>query len=270
MNLPNKKFALAAIATAMMGFGLPAAAASYSVIALTFEGPTDSSHATVRVSDYYQGGTSKDLSGTNAPVVSGTAENFGVNFDSGALALDSLDLPGGEGNFNTRTGPVGLAGMGDSALVFDVPNFDDTISTLANVAAGFNDYLSFLYANVESGVQVTVYGGVGGTGAVLASETFGTTTPCADGSYCEWNALSLSFLGQVGRSVVFSGVNETTLVDNLTFGSASPTDTSILAAGPVEPPVLPPVPAIPEPSTYALMALGLAGLGFAARRRKAA
>jgi hypothetical protein len=28
------------------------------------------------------------------------------------------------------------------------------------------------------------------------------------------------------------------------------------------------VPAIPEPGTYALMALGLAGVGFAARRRR--
>ena len=38
---------------------------------------------------------------------------------------------------------------------------------------------------------------------------------------------------------------------------------------PTEPPLEPPIPAIPEPETYALMLLGLATLGAAGRRRKA-
>jgi hypothetical protein len=34
------------------------------------------------------------------------------------------------------------------------------------------------------------------------------------------------------------------------------------------PPTVPPVPAIPEPQTYALMLAGLAALGFAARKKQ--
>jgi PEP-CTERM motif len=54
---------------------------------------------------------------------------------------------------------------------------------------------------------------------------------------------------------VFSGIALEFLIDNITIGSASPRDTT---------------PAIPEASTYAMLAFGLGAIALGLRRRRSA
>ncbi|UUX94458.1 PEP-CTERM sorting domain-containing protein [Aquabacterium sp. J223] len=104
--------------------------------------------------------------------------------------------------------------------------------------------LSFYYSSaVRSSDAVEVWSGLNGTGTLLASFNLlaNATTGCSDTAFCNFNMLAGTFAD--ARSVVFSAGLEAAF-DNIT------------------------ITPIPEPSTYALMVLGLAGLGVAARRNK--
>ena len=124
---------------------------------------------------------------------------------------------------------------------------------LMDRAAGFTTGFSFYYsAPVYSGA-VDVYSGLDGTGTLLASLTLPTTENgasvpgCYGTAYCPWVADGITFSG-TAESVNFTGTANYIGFAEITLGSATPGG-------------------VPEPSTWAMMALGFAGLGFAGWRK---
>ncbi len=170
----------------------------------------------------------------------GGGTNYGVSFSEATLALVDSDA-GGSGNFANEPSA--------DTIMF----FLDANNAVLNVAAGFDTGFSFYYSS-STAASVTVYDGLNGTGNVLGTlaltaQGFDNCGGDPSGDFCNWTAVGVAFAG-TAKSIDFGGTANQTGFDNITFGSD--------------------VPVIPEPSTYALMALGLAGIGFVARRRRSA
>lgn len=168
----------------------------------------------------------------------GGGPNYGVSFSPDTLAIIDEDA-GGTGNIANEPSP--------STVMF----FLNANNAILTFAAGFTEGFSFYYSSSEA-ASVTVYDGLNGTGNVLG--TLGLDAQYDDncsgdpnGAYCNWTAVGVAFAG-TAKSIDFGGTANRVAFDNITFGSD--------------------VPVIPEPSTYALMALGLAGIGLATRRRR--
>ena len=185
------------------------------------------------INNFYNGGT--DSTGHSGV-------NYGVSFAGDARGIIDSDS-GGSGSFaNEPSSKTVLFFLGDTAIL--------------NFAAGFDTGFSFFYSS-NGGAVVDVYSGVNKTGTKLASLNLasnfdnGGCVGDPTGAYCHWDAIGVSFAG-IAKSIDFGGTANFVAFDNVTFGSATP------------------VPGIPEPSTYAMLALGLAGVGFVARRRKTA
>jgi len=164
--------------------------------------------------------------------------NYGVTFSPATLALVDADA-GGSGNFANEPSP-------DTVMFFL-----DANNAILNVAAGFDTGFSFYYSS-STEASVTVYDDVDGTGNVLGSlnlvaQGMDNCSGDPSGAFCNWTAIGVAFAG-TAKSINFGGTANYTGYDNITFG----TD----------------VPVVPEPSTYALMALGLAGIGLVTRRRQ--
>lgn len=182
------------------------------------------------VNNFYNGGTdSAGASGTN----------YGINFSSTSLALVDFD-DGGTGNFANEPSP--------GTILF----FQSGGAATMNVAAGFDTGFSFFYTSNNAGF-VNVYDGLNGTGNVLATLSLSPNLGggCAGdptGGFCNFTAIGVMFAG-TAYSVDFGGAADSIGFDDITLGASVPGG------------------AVPEPGTLAL--LGLAGLGFAARRRKA-
>ena len=173
----------------------------------------------------------------------GAGTNYGVQFSPATLALVDSDA-GGTGNFANEPSP--------STIMF----FLDANNATLNVAAGFDTGFSFFYSS-STVATVNVYAGLNKTGALLGSlnlvaqHTGNNCQGDPTGTFCNWTAVGVAFAG-IARSIDFGGTANQTGFDNITFGSKDP------------------VPGIPEPSTYAMLALGLAGVGLVSRRRKSA
>ncbi len=167
------------------------------------------------------------------------SKNFGVSFSPDTLAIIDADA-GGTGNIANEPTP-------DTVMFF----LNSNNAILSN-AAGFTTGFSFFYSSAQA-ASVTVYDGLNGTGNVLGSINLAAQfndgcTGDPTGQYCNWTAVGVAFAG-TAKSIDFGGTANRVAFDNITFGSD--------------------VPVVPEPGTYVLMALGLAGLGLVARRRKA-
>lgn len=167
----------------------------------------------------------------------------GYVFSPATLALVDADAGGG-GNFANEPSP--------NTIMF----FLDSNEAILDVTAGFDTGFSFFYTS-STAAPVTVWSGLNGDasdGTLLATINLGAQfadncTGDPTGPFCHWDAIGVAFAG-TAHSIDFGGTANQTGYDNITFGSVTP--------------------GVPEPSTYAMLALGLAGVGFVSRRRKAA
>ena len=183
------------------------------------------------INNFYNGGTDS---------LGNSGVNYGVSFSPATLGLVDADA-GGSGNFANEP-------SADTVMFFL-----DANNAILTYAAGFTTGFSFFYSS-STAATVTVYDGLNGTGNVLGTlsltaQGFDNCVGDPNGTFCNWTAVGVGFSG-TAMSIDFGGTANQTGFDDITFGSVTP--------------------GIPEPSTYAMLALGLAGIGFVARRRKQA
>jgi len=123
--------------------------------------------------------------------------------------------------------------------------------TYLNYAAGFDTGFSFNYVSFSFSGDVQVYGGLNGTGNLLATLSLSPNAGSCPGysaQFCPFSPFGVLFSG-TARSIGFGGVANQIVFDDVTFGTDVPGE-------------------VPEPGTLALLGLGLVGAA-AARRRKA-
>ena len=222
------------ILAAASGLACAIGTAQADVVVLNFEGINATyPSGFAQVLDFYNGGASSD--GTSGV-------NYGVQFTDNALAI-CLNTPGVSCS-NTSRGGVAPGSELGALFWLNGPE------TYMNYAAGFENGFAFNYAAPNTPGSVSVYDGLNGTGTLLATLDLGLT-PSTCGSeysaaYCPFVAAGVNFAG-VAKSISFAGTANFIVFDDVTFGSS--------------------IPGVPEPSTYALFAVGLLGLAYTARRR---
>lgn len=179
------------------------------------------------IAEFYNGGTDGE---------GATGTNYGVSFGGSAFGLVNDGLgqgPNGE-YFTNAPSPIGV-------LTF----VDGTEATL-NAAAGFAFGISFAYSSTAAITDaVQVWSGLNGTGTLLATIDLAANAQadgCTSSNACHFDGVAATF-GGVARSVTFGNAANAVVFDNLHIG------------------------AVPEPTSIAMMVLGVAGLAAAARRR---
>jgi hypothetical protein len=185
------------------------------------------------IGDYYSGGT--DAGGATGP-------NYGVSFGADALTLKNY--PGS----NTGGSPGGGANL----------NFLSGPGAVMNLAGGFTTGFSFYYSAPFFTGSVKVYGGLNGTGALLAN-LFLPLTP--DGErppynlpydYGVWEPIGVNFAG-TAESVDFTGNADYIEFADVTIGAATPQITNN-------------IPDVTGLGIFVLAGLGLAGVACASRK----
>jgi opacity protein-like surface antigen len=220
---------LALVAAAVGAIGL-ASSAHAAIVDLTFEGVAASyPFSRTKINDFYNGGTSG--AGTSGP-------DYGVTFSRGlnAACLNSLSVSSCD---RVSKGGLGPADSQESALEFNSP-----ISAFMDVAGGFTTDLQLNYVTTLLKVSISLWSGLDGTGDLLATLSLPANAvgcPDYDADFCPFTSAHVSFSG-IARSVQFSGIAAD--FDDITFTAA------------------------PEPSTWAMMLIGFAGLGYAEIRRR--
>jgi hypothetical protein len=224
----------------ILGFGvsvaaLIAASGAQATIDLTFEGINSTYPSTnyAFIQDFYNGWMSSQ--GTTGP-------NFGIVFSGNAQAicLNSLSAVCS----NTSRGGLGDPNSQEGGLFFLSGS-----STLMGIAAGFTTGFSFNYVSLSEPGSVSVWSGLDGTGTLLGTIDLtpnAGSCPGYSAGFCPFSPIGVGFAG-TAMSIEFAGVANQIVFDDVTFGSVTP--------------------GVPEPSTWAMMMLGLAGLGLAGRRR---
>ena len=220
------------LAVGAVAIGL-ASSAHAAIVDLTFEGVAASyPFARTKINDFYNGGTSG--AGTSGP-------DYGVTFSRGlnAACLNSLTVSSCD---RVSKGGLGPADLQESAL-----EFNSIIPAFMDVAGGLTTELSLNYVTTLLTVRLAIWSGLDGTGELLATLNLpANAVGCpdyGDAELCPFTSAQVSFSG-TARSIQFLGTAAD--FDDITFTAA------------------------PEPSTWAMMLIGFAGLGYAALRRKAA
>lgn len=189
------------------------------------------------------------LAAFSAPLFAQATNSTNTEFDFGQLFTSTSNAPtfteagitltvrGFNNSNQQKSVSEGLGGLGV------------TSSFLDSSAISGGEYLTLTFSEQVS----------------LSSLDFGEWANGIDKAILSWggNALTLSN----SNNGLFSSVFDLTGVTGSTFklqSSGSLTSFKLDALS------IAPVAAIPEPSTYALMGLGLVGIAFAARRRRAA
>jgi hypothetical protein len=210
-----------------MAFALAAAPAANASIVLNFAGLDGENEE--QPLDYYNGG----LGGLG----SGPGPNFGITFGSDAISCNG----GADGHCDTDQIPGGAGAQ----VVFFLTGDGD----IMDKPSGFDTGFSFFYSAVAEPGEVTVWSGLDGTGTMLADLNLPTTPVMGEGcvrEFCPFVAAGITFSG-TAMSVNFSGTQNEIAFADVTLGSATP--------------------GAPEPSTWAMLIIGFAGLGYATRRR---
>jgi hypothetical protein len=223
--------ALAGVAVAALSL-TAAQTASASIFVLNFAGLNG--NAEEPVENFYNGGFGGDGSGPGP--------NYGITFTSNGLACSGQ--PGGTCNSAEIPGGPG------ANLLFFLGGTDATM----NVAAGFTTGFSFFYSAVNNPGFINVWSGLDETGTLLATLALPTTPNdgdpgCFGTNFCPYVPINVAFAG-TAESVGFGGtINQIAFAD-VTLGSNTP--------------------GAPEPATWAMMLLGVAGVGATLRgaRRK--
>lgn len=214
---------------AAAALSLAAAQASHAaVITLTFDALDGG--ANEGPLNYYAGGFGSD--GT------GPGPNYGITFSSNTIT----GCESGSSCANTN-----------SAMTPSSPNLIFFVSggaSTMDVAGGFTTGFSFYYSSPGETGTVDVYSGLDGTGTLLASLTLPITTNgasvpgCLGTNFCPYSPFGVSFTG-TAMSVSFAGADNAIAFDNITLGSSTP--------------------GVPEPAAWALMLIGVGGVGAAVR-----
>jgi hypothetical protein len=261
-------------AAAILACAVPAWAAAPSPIQLKFEGLTvdvGGTRADVRVDNFYDGGTSKTFDPPPNDAAAGVKLGVTTRGDLATASETAAQAnPAGGTGINlvvpylrnlTFSGGAKESASTELGLGFMYVQGDASGNAAASfdVAGGFDTGVSFFYStSLSQDLSVAILDGFNPDGSedAVATLTLSATPACAgDFTRCEWAEAFVPYDG-TATGVRFSGSSASFFVDNLTFGSRS---ARTLPDGPQ--------PA-PEPSTYALMALGLGGIAFAARRRQ--
>lgn len=235
--MTRKSIRSIALGASLGALALAAAGAAQAgpVVSLNFEGVNATyPSGFAAIQNFYNGGTSSD--GT-------TGANFGITFSPNALAicLNSTTV------VCSNTSRGGLAPGSDKGALF----FLSGSNTFMDDPAGFTNGFSFNYVSASQPGSVSAYSGLDGTGTLLATLNLSPNAGSCPGysaGFCPFSAAGVAFAG-IAKSISFAGVANQIVFDDVTFGSTKPG----------------PGGGVPEPSTWAMMLLGLVGAGAALR-----